>query len=239
MYLWDKNAEVGDRFYEKHEYHALTSDQKNTLHPRRTKRGRVGKAQGRRGSGGKGGDKRHANQRNIAALDTKFNIPDDYFNEMSEDEEDTDASNHSNQSLTCHSKKNKGNTSLELNLSGSTTCLGSIGQMKELNRLDLDSHADACVVGKEALKFQDFDHMVTVSMYDPDEEKRSPKTVSATLGYVLPETVNTVLLIVYQGISLSQLDHNLLINMHMILHYFVLNETLKFQCLEETIFSHY
>jgi hypothetical protein len=50
--------------------------------------------------------------------------------------------------------------------------LGSLGPVKEVNMSDLDSHADACVVGKYALIFQDFDGKVNVSGYDPDGERR-------------------------------------------------------------------
>jgi hypothetical protein len=38
------NAAVDDRFFEKHEYNALTPDQKNTLRLKRLKRGHVGKS---------------------------------------------------------------------------------------------------------------------------------------------------------------------------------------------------
>jgi hypothetical protein len=37
------NAAVDDRFFEKHEYHALTPDQNNTVRLKRLKRGNVGK----------------------------------------------------------------------------------------------------------------------------------------------------------------------------------------------------
>jgi hypothetical protein len=38
------NANVDDRFFEKHDYNALTPDQKNTLRLKRLKRGHVGKS---------------------------------------------------------------------------------------------------------------------------------------------------------------------------------------------------
>jgi hypothetical protein len=66
--------------------------------------------------------------------------------------------------------------------------LGYVGQVKGVNRSDLDSHADACVVGKEALICYYFDREVTVSGYDPSGETKSLRTVSAALGYVIPET---------------------------------------------------
>jgi hypothetical protein len=66
--------------------------------------------------------------------------------------------------------------------------LGYVGQVKGVNRSDLDSHADACVVGREALVFNDFDREVAVSGYDPSGETKSLRTVSAAMGYVIPET---------------------------------------------------
>jgi hypothetical protein len=66
--------------------------------------------------------------------------------------------------------------------------LGSVGQVKGVNRSDLNSHADACVVGKEALIFNDFDREFTVRGYDPSGETKSLRTVSAALGYAVPET---------------------------------------------------
>jgi hypothetical protein len=115
--------------------------------------------------------------------------------------------------------------------------LGSVGQVKGVNRSDLDSHADACIVGKEALLSYDFDREVTVSGYDPSGETKSLRTVSAALGYVIPETGKNVLLIIHQAIYLPTLDHNLLSTMQMILHDVVVNETLKFQSQEPTSLS--
>jgi hypothetical protein len=96
--------------------------------------------------------------------------------------------------------------------------LRSVGQVKGVNRSDLDSHTDDCVVGKEALLFNEFDREVTVSGYDPSGEKKSMRTVSVALGYVIPETGKNVLLIIHQAISLPKLDHNLLSTMQMKLH---------------------
>jgi hypothetical protein len=44
------NAAMDDRFFEKHEYNALTPDQKNTLRPKRIKRDHVGKSHTRTGN---------------------------------------------------------------------------------------------------------------------------------------------------------------------------------------------
>ena len=54
--------------------------------------------------------------------------------------------------------------------------------------LELDSHADTCCVGKEALVIYDYDLPVTVSGYDPQLGSRYFKTVSAVLEYTHPLT---------------------------------------------------
>jgi hypothetical protein len=115
--------------------------------------------------------------------------------------------------------------------------LRSVGQVKGVNISDLDSHAHACV-GKEALIFNDFDREVTVSGYDPSGETKSLRTVSAAMGYAIPETGQNVLLIVHHTISLPTLNHNLLRTMKIRLHEVVVNETPKFQNLELTYLSH-
>jgi hypothetical protein len=110
------NAAFDDRFFEKHEYHAFTPEQKNTLFLKRLKRGHVGYGHG--GSvNGNGNGKGKCNgkvptlkslNRSIAALATKFDkfdLPNDGDDESSEEEEST--SNLSNSALTRQSKKKK------------------------------------------------------------------------------------------------------------------------------------
>jgi hypothetical protein len=48
-----------------------------------------------------------------------------------------------------------------------TMHLRSLGQTGPACRSDLDSHADASVVGMEGITFQDFERPVNVSGYDP------------------------------------------------------------------------
>jgi hypothetical protein len=117
-------------------------------------------------------------------------------------------------------------------------CLGSVGHVEEGNRSDLDSHADCCVRGKEVLVFNDFDREVTVTGWDLEGETKSLRIVSAALGYTIPETGKTVLLIVHQSIFSPTLNHNLLSTMQMRLHDVVVNETPTFQCFKPTNLSH-
>jgi hypothetical protein len=82
-----------------------------------------------------------------------------------------------------------------------------------VNISDLDSHADESVVGREALLFNNFERELTVSGYDPAGETKSMGVVSAAMGYVIPQTGKTVILIIRQGIYLPHLEHNLLSTM--------------------------
>jgi hypothetical protein len=89
------NAAVDDRFFEKHEYNALTPDQKNMIRLKRLKRGHVGKNHtGTGNNNGKNNGKFATIKsltRSIAVLSTKidkFSLPDDDENEdESSDEE--------------------------------------------------------------------------------------------------------------------------------------------------------
>jgi hypothetical protein len=116
-------------------------------------------------------------------------------------------------------------------------CLGYVGRGEEGNRSDLDSHAECCVCGKEVLVFNDFDRYVTVTDWDPEGETNSLRIVSAAMGYTIPETGKTVLLIVHQSIFSPTLNHNFLSTLQMRLHDVVVNETPKFQCLKPTHLS--
>jgi hypothetical protein len=105
---------VDDRFFEKHEYNALTPDQKNTLRLKRLKRGHVGKSHtGAGNSNGKNNGKSvtiKSLTHSIAALSTKidkFSLPDDNEDEDEYSDEEEGTSNRSNAALTRQSKKKK------------------------------------------------------------------------------------------------------------------------------------
>jgi hypothetical protein len=116
--------------------------------------------------------------------------------------------------------------------------LGSVGRVEEVNRSDLDSHADCCLYGKEVLVFNDFDREVTVTGWDPEGETQSLRIVSAEMGYIIPQSGQTVLLIVHQSIFSPSLNHNLRRTMQMRLHDVIVNETPKFQSLNPKKLSH-
>jgi hypothetical protein len=100
------NAAVDDRFFEKHEYNALTPDQKNTLMLKRLKLVHLGKSHTGTGNNnvkknGKGATIKSLT-RSIAALSTKidkFSFPDDDDNEDEYSYEEERTSNCSNAAL--------------------------------------------------------------------------------------------------------------------------------------------
>jgi hypothetical protein len=116
--------------------------------------------------------------------------------------------------------------------------LGSVGRVEEGNRSDLDSHAYCCVCGKEVLVFNDFDRDITVTGWDPEGETQSLQIVSEALGYIIPQSGKTVLLIVHQSILSPTLNHKLLSTMQLRLYDVIVNETLKFKSLNVTNLSH-
>jgi hypothetical protein len=101
------NAAVDDRLFEKHEYHTLTPDQKNTFRLKRLKSGHVGKGHTANGNGngknsGKGPTLKSFTL-SIAALSTKidkFSFPDDDDNDDESSDEEEGTSNRSNAALT-------------------------------------------------------------------------------------------------------------------------------------------
>jgi hypothetical protein len=108
------NANVDDRFFDKHEYNSLTPDQKNTLRLKRLKHGHIGKSHtGAGNNNGKNNGKAvtiKSPTRSIAALSTKidkFSLPDDNEDEDESSDEEEGTSNRYNAALNRQSKKKK------------------------------------------------------------------------------------------------------------------------------------
>jgi hypothetical protein len=119
-----------------------------------------------------------------------------------------------------------------------TMYLGYLRQTGPACRSDLDSHADASLVGMEVITFQDFERPVHVSGYDPKGPvDMALKTVSAGMAYDVPGSGRVVILSVHQAINLPHLPHNLLNPMQTRLNDVVVNETPKFQCANPTNLS--
>lgn len=88
------------------------------------------------------------------------------------------------------------------------------------SRTDLDSHADQCAVGRNALFVHDYERPINVSGYNPSGPVASNlrTAVSAALAYDDAMSGQTVILIVNQAIYIPDLNHNLLGTMQLCLN---------------------
>ena len=93
------------------------------------------------------------------------------------------------------------------------------------SRTDLDSHADQCAIGSNALVTHDFDRPINVSGYDPNGPiNRNLRTVSAALAYDDALSGETVILVIHQAILIPDLAHNLLSTMQLQLNDVIVND---------------
>ncbi len=76
--------------------------------------------------------------------------------------------------------------------------------------LELDLHADTCVLGRDALIFLDYDRPAIIEGYDPSLGTKTYATVSRALAYDDPTTGKVYHLVINQAIHISHLDHHLL-----------------------------
>lgn len=83
-------------------------------------------------------------------------------------------------------------------------------------RTELDSHADTCVISPQAaLVTHDFERDVQVHGYDGSVGATRCKTVSAAIAYDHPQTGETYMLTIHQGILIPSMEHNLLCPMQL------------------------
>ncbi len=76
--------------------------------------------------------------------------------------------------------------------------------------LELDSHADTCVLGCDALILLDYNRPVIVKGYDPSLGTKTYATVSVALAYDDPLTGEVYHIMINQVIHIPHLDHHLL-----------------------------
>ena len=77
-------------------------------------------------------------------------------------------------------------------------------------KVELDSHADTCVVGDNCLVIHDHNRPVNVYSYDPKDGHRSAKTVDATVGYQDLQSGQKVILMKNHTIHIDGLVNYLL-----------------------------
>ena len=93
---------------------------------------------------------------------------------------------------------------------------------------DMDSHADTCVVGKNALIVHKLDKQVNVTGFDPSQGKvKNLDLVSAALAYDCPTTGEATILMVHQAVHVPTMENNLLCPMQMRMNDIQLNECPK------------
>jgi hypothetical protein len=103
--------------------------------------------------------------------------------------------------------------------------------------LELDSHADTCVLGCNALILHDYLRPVSIQGYDPVLGTQY-NTVSGTLAFDHPTSGETYHLVVNQAIHIPHLDHHLLCPMQCRVNDVIVNETPKFLAQDLTEHTH-
>jgi hypothetical protein len=76
--------------------------------------------------------------------------------------------------------------------------------------LDLDSHANTCALGHDALIILDYQRPVSVVDYDKSLRSKTYQTVIGVVAYDDPRTGRTLHLIINPAIYIPHLDHHLL-----------------------------
>ena len=99
--------------------------------------------------------------------------------------------------------------------------------------VELDSHADMCVVGDNCLVIHNHNRPVNVYSYDPKDGYRNAKTVDVAVGYQDPQSGQKFILIINQAIHIDGLVNHLLCLMQCRLNCVHISEVPKF--LAETL----
>ena len=104
--------------------------------------------------------------------------------------------------------------------------------------LELDSHADTCVLGRDALIILDYQRPVTVVGYDESLGTKTYATVSGVVAYDDPQSGRTLHLIIHQAIHIPHLDHHLLCPMQCRVNDVIVNDLPKFLASDPTDQTH-
>jgi hypothetical protein len=115
-----------------------------------------------------------------------------------------------------------------------STKINSIGE----TTLELDSHADTCVLDCDALILLDYDRPVIVEGYDPSLGTKTYATVSGALAYDDPVTGKVYHLVINQAIHIPHLDHHLLCPMQCCINDVIVDNTPKFLASDPTDHTH-
>jgi hypothetical protein len=94
--------------------------------------------------------------------------------------------------------------------------------------LELDTHADMCVLCCDALIFLDYDRPIVAEGYDPSLGTKTYTTISEGLAYDDPKTGKVYHLMINQAIHIPHLDHHLLCPMQCQVNDVIVNDMPKF-----------
>jgi hypothetical protein len=104
--------------------------------------------------------------------------------------------------------------------------------------LELDSHANICVLGREALFILDYQQPLSVVGYDESLGRKTYQTVSSVVAYDDPQTKRMLHLIINQAIHIPHLDHHLLYPMQCRVNDVIINNLPKFLAANSTDQTH-
>jgi hypothetical protein len=106
------------------------------------------------------------------------------------------------------------------------------------NSLELDSHADTCVLGCDAINILDYNQPVFVVGYDESLGCKTYQTVSGVVAYDDPQTGRRLHLIINQAIHISHLYHHFLCPMQCPVNDVTVNNLPKFLAANPTDQTH-
>jgi hypothetical protein len=104
--------------------------------------------------------------------------------------------------------------------------------------VELDSHADTCVVGRSALIFHEHDRTVMVNGFDPSFPDVRAKIVDAAVLYVDQSEMTSYILEFNQALSVPSIDHCLLCPMQCRINGVEIDEKPRFLTSTPTVSSH-
>jgi hypothetical protein len=104
--------------------------------------------------------------------------------------------------------------------------------------LELDSHANTCVLGHDALIILDYQQPVSIVGYDESLGSKFYQTVSGVATYDDPQTRRMLHLTINQAIHIPQLDHHLLCPMQCHVNDVTVNGLPKFLAANPTDQTH-
>ena len=105
----------------------------------------------------------------------------------------------------------------------------SVGASVHESYIDLDSHADTCVLGSNALLVESHypNRTAIVSFADPSVGTVTKNILSGAFKYTLPSDGTAFILVVHQAIHIETMDHSLLCPMQLRQNDIILDETPK------------